>query len=157
LIISVIRVNVLSLDSIVVDLELKNQCNDSTIIMLNYSTPRFYFPNGSIQPNLISGMPLYPYIDWEKSSKGAKEIYIKNRCNPLIQNYDILIIPPKDSRAISYNFIRLGYKGFTTNVKYDFFVAFDVSDQLTSYCPFVWSGYSQSPKYSFTINQSSLK
>jgi hypothetical protein len=151
LMLSVKQIIAISSDSIVVDLLIENKCTDSVIIMRDYTKPRFYFSYGGIQSSSIQTMPLYPSIDWDKSSKGAKEIYIKNRCNPLISQHNILIIPPNESTVITCNLKNLGYKGFTKNVRYEFFVSFDVSNQIKSYCPFVWTGFSKSSMYNFMI------
>lgn len=151
LILSVKQIKAISSDSIIVDLGIENRCTDSVIIMRDYTKPRFYFPNGGIQNNSIQTIPLYPSIDWEKSSKGAKEIYTSSRCRPLISQYNILVIPPNESKMITFNLKNLGYNGFIKNVRYEFFVSFDVSNQIKSYCPFIWTGFSKSSMYNFMI------
>jgi hypothetical protein len=151
LLLSVKRIIAVSIDSIIVDLALENKCTDSVIIMRDYTKPRFYFPNGTIQSSPVQTTPLYPSIDWDKSAKGVKEIYIENRCNPLISQYNILIIPPNESKVITCSLKNLGYNGFSKNVRYDFFVSFDVSNQIKSYCPFVWTGFTKSSLYNFII------
>jgi len=148
---SVERIDAISADSIVVELLLINECKDSVIIMQDYTKPIFYFPNGGIQSNPIQTTLLYPSIDWDKSSKNAKEIYIKNRCTPLINQYRHFTIPPNGNKTIIYNLVNLGYRGFAKNIQYDFVVSFDVSNQIKSYCPFIWSGFTKSPTYSFLI------
>jgi hypothetical protein len=151
LVLSVKDVTAISSDSIIVEVTIENKCMDSVIIMRDYTKPRFYFPNGGVQSSPIQTMPIYPSIDWDKSSKDAREIYIKNRCQPLIGQYNILVIPPNESKVVICSLKNLGYNGFIKNVRYEFFVSFDVSKQIKSYCPFVWAGFSKSSIYSFMI------
>jgi len=151
LVILVKGINAISVDSVIVDLEVKNQCTDSVIIMLDYTKPLFYFSDESVHHSSVQITQLYPSIDWAKSSKATKEIYLSNRCNPLISNYNIIVNPPDKSKVITYDLKDLGYYGFTQNVTYEFFVSFDVSNQIKSYCPFVWSGLSKSSLHNFVI------
>jgi hypothetical protein len=145
------KIEAVTTDSIIFELTIENHCKDSVIIMNNYTTPILVFADQNIRPKQIQTSLLYPSIDWEASSKDAKEYYINNMCRPLINNHNILFFAPFEIKKIKINIASLGYHGFKKNTQYTFFVSFDVSDQIKSYCPYVWSGFTKSPEYTFIV------
>ncbi|WP_394772151.1 hypothetical protein [Mucilaginibacter sp.] len=152
LIVKVSSINPISLDSILVNLVITNNCKDTVIIMKDYTRPIFNFMNENIKGSSVKTAQVIPVVNWKESSKGAKSIYLQNRCRPLINYHDIIVIAPDQSEEISININSMGYHGFMKKTKYDFSVILNVPIDIKSYCPFIWSGYTKSVTYNFIIN-----
>jgi len=149
--INVSKIEAVNIDSILIFVKFTNNCEDSLVIMNDYTKPILHFPNNYVKSNPVQVKQIYPAIEF--SSKWVKNYFLKNKCRPSITSENITVIPPSQSEYIAFNIRSLGYQGFGENINYLFSVSFDVSDEIKSYCPYVWSGYTKSPNYSFMITR----
>ena len=149
---SLVKVNAINADNIVIDISIHNLCADTFYIVPGYTTTQFLFTGKSMEVGTkVQGATIYPSIDWSKSTKNVKQSYMASRCHPLIDQYSPIAVPPGGSKIMSYDLKAMGYGGFEKNKKYEFSFALDASEQLKSYCPFIWTGFYRSGKYNFTL------